>query len=896
LIRIAPDIVCLPAGSALPDGMRVTLEGSALFEGSVNEEDYCVSQNTTTLSFNRPGSFEANFIYSYSNMRYVIPVTFRIMDENGNVPVLAASVALNARSLWLTEGEKTKLDVVFTPAEADDKMVTWVSTNPSVVRADKDGTVSALSTGQAEIICTPADSHLSPMVCPVIVEDYLTLELGEKQISLFKQGKQVNEVFSANLSEGTIQRLRKDGIVPNWNVSRTAGEAAEVEVTVSDAGDSILVTTTSLLRNGTDTYHVTCTAGTYTESMDFTVTVIDSGEIAQSIAPVQAQVNVEVGQTFTVDFSPVCTPLGTTLPADTRMWSMYAGIGRDFYDALDDDAYVENGDLVTLRFTREGRYLLSRQFFLDNLHYEQVCEIIVGGGDLPYRLLKTSEGENIVYLGGKAGKIAEVSLTDTILFDVFDNDIAWSLERVSGDSLDAILKRSTSGAAVYTVSADHEGEDIWRVTCRFGDFEESVDIPVVVKKPRGKAPDSIVLSDNHISGTMGDWLNLPIAVSCLPSGTELPETGDDFWSFEPVGMAADVCRWEIEDGILRVNFVHPGYYTGILRYEAGNYSYSMPVYVTVSDEEGVIPKPDLDLYLLNSANIVYTSAQKNTQIGYAEISRGVGAYYSGESNAYMDKHPAVWQVSVTSGTAAELSIEASESNSAKIILRNINSTGEISYRISCTVDGIEYAKTASLTVKDAADGLPNPSLIRNAFYAVVGEPVTIPTSLYERSSGTILQGSTKWTPDALLPAIGYEYTEKGDCLQMTFYKEGTYNSSVIATIGNLTYELPFTIVVGTSGDPQGNTMRLPIALTAIGDYAFEETHTDIVDLRDSQVVSIGKGAFKNCTDLSFIYIPATVEEIAPDAFDGCLNVVIVCERNSKADNYAAQNSIPVRYQ
>lgn len=896
LIRVVPDVVCLPAGTALPDGMRVTLEGSALFASSVNTDDYCVSQNATTLSFNRAGVFEANFIYSYSNMRYVIPVTFRIMDENGNVPVLATSVSLNTRSLWLVPGESASLTAVFTPAEADDKAANWVSTNPSIVRVDKNGAVTAVGKGSAEIICTPSDTHLSPMICTVWVEDYLTLESGEKHVSLFRQGSQTNEVFSANLSEGTIQRLNKEGIVPKWELTRISGNHTDVKLTTSGTGDAAWVTSSALLSGGTDTYHISCVASDRTVSFDFTVEVVDLGNIAISIAPAQAQVNVAVGQTVTVDFTPVCSPAGTVMPHSEHMWSLYSGIGREFYNAVDYDVYAENGDQVTLRFTKQGRYLFSRQFFLDNLHYEQVCEIVVGESNSNYKLLQTPAEENIVYLGGKAGKITDVSLTDTIFFDVFDGKINWSLERVSGDSLDVIMKQSAAGVELYTVSADHAGDDVWRVTCRFGEYSESVDISINVRQPRSQVPNSVSLSADQLNGMMGDWLTLPIAVSCLPLGSDLPETGDEFWSFEPVGMAADTCRWEIEDGILRVQFLWPGYYTGLLRYTAGNFAYALPVYITVSDEEGIVPDPTLELYLVGVPSLVYAKGQENTVIGVAEISHGLGTYYAGESSAYMKEHTGVWDVTVTSGTAATLSVEALEYNSAKIILGSINGTGEVHYQVRCSIDGAEYTKAGTLTVANASAVLPDPSLIHSTFYASAGELVTIPTVLYERSSGTILQGSVKWIPDAVLPAIGYEYTERDDCLQMTFYKEGSYSTSVTATIGNLTYELPFTIVVGQSAAHQDSMIKLPAALTTIEDYAFEGIHAETVDLRGTKITHIGDGAFKNCTDLTRIYIPSTVTEISPSAFYGCLNVVIVCEQNSFADSFAQQNNIPVNYE
>ena len=896
LIQIVPDIVCLPSDAKLPDGMRVTLEGNALFNNSVNTDDYLVSQNMTAISFNRAGLFEANYIYSYSNMRYIVPVTFRIMDETGAVPILATTVSLSSRSLWLTEGETATLSAVFTPADADNKAVTWTSTDPSVVTVDNHGNVTAVGKGQAEIICQPAETYLSGMICPVWVEDYLSWETGGDHITLYKQGQQVNEVFSAVLSEGTKARLSKAGITPEWSLTRVNGTHSDVVSTVSDQGDSIIITSAMLNSNGSDEYCLTCTAGEYMKSANFTVEVIDAADIAETITLSRKQVSVAVGETITIDFTPVCEPAGSRMPQSDSMWDLFAGLGNGFHDAVDYDVYAENGDTVTIRFTKPGRYLLSHQYFLDNLHYRQVCEITVGQASGQFRLLQADTTDAIVYIGGTAGAAARVNVSDALMLDVFDGNISWALSHVSGDSMDAVLKETGNGVELLTVATDHPGEDTWRVTCTFGDYSEYVDIHVDVREPRSDVPETVELSLNRISGMTGDWLSMPIAVSCTPAGSALPETGDDFWQFTPMGLAADVCEWEIEDGLLRVQFRWPGYYTGILAYEAGNFKYSMPVYMVITDEEGVLASPDMEIYLLNMPESIYADGEANATIGTAELSHGIGSYYAGEADAYMNEHENEWSISITNGDAATLGIEKADNHSARITVSSIRNPGTITYRISCTVEGENYSRTGELTVLEASADRPDPALQHSVYYAATGEKLTIPTALYDQGSGTILQGTAKWIPDTILSAIGYEYIEKNDCLQMTFYKEGTFYSVLRVTIGNLTYDIPFTIIVSNTPVVHRNVLKLPSALTEIEDNAFEGTSANVADLRGTRVTRIGAGAFSRCTELEAIYIPSTVTSIGTNAFYGCLNLTIICEQGSAADDYAGQHNIPVRYE
>lgn len=896
LLAIEPEIVCLPAGTELPDGMRVELTGDKLFVSARNVNDFYVSQNRTTLSFNRAGQFEANFIFSYSNMRYVVPVTFRIADDNGYVPILSATMTLSSRSLWLVDGETAKLNAVFTPANADNRQVTWKSSNESVVTVDADGNVTAVGKGTANISCTPEDSLMTVQICSVWVEDYLMLDTAEDYVSLYRQGAQKNEVFSALLSEGTISRLKKDGLKPQWEITKVSGEHSDVSVSLSEQGDKLIALSTKLKSGGKDVYRVTCKAGEHVKMYDFTLEVLDLGNVPEEIMLASKQVKADVGQTLTIDFTPVCKPDGSVIPNNDDMWDMYSGIGQDYYDAMDYDAYNEDGDFVTVRFTKPGRYLLSRQFFLNNLHYEQVCEIIVGQAETPFNLLKAGAKEAVVYMGGKAGVVTEITLNDSILHDLYGDELSWSLERVSGNSLTATLKEIKNGVSLYAVSADAEGEDLWRITCTFGDFSESVEIRIDVQNPRSQVPESLALAVDSLSGVMGEWLNLPLAVDCKPEGSALPETGDDFWTFELSGMDTDVCEWSIKDGILRVRFLQSGYYTGILRYEAGNFRYSMPVHMSITDEEGILNAPSMQMYLINTINKVYQNGNTDVAIGMAQISRGNSAYYQGEAEAYMKTYKGEWSVRIVDGAAATFEIRENGSNTASIMLASVEQAGDVTYEVSCLVNGMAFTAQGTLEVLNASEKAPVPVLENTVFHAKPGEVLIIPTTLYDRENASILQSVTEWDPDAFLPAIGYEFTQTDDSLQVAFYKEGTYSTKITAKIGNMVYDVPFTIVIGDDPQPEYFVMKLPASLNAIRRYAFRGSMAQVVDLRGTKVTRIEEGAFSNCTSLVFIYIPETVTSIAEDAFSGSANVTIVCKSGSKADTFATEHGIAVRYE
>ena len=131
------------------------------------------------------------------------------------------------------------------------------------------------------------------MICPVWVEDYLTIDISEKQISLYKQGEQINEVFSAVLSEGTSKRLARNGQKPQWELERISGTNTDVSSLVSADGNSFIVNSMHLLSGGSDQYRVICKAGNETKSFEFTINVLDLKNMAESITAVTSRVNAD---------------------------------------------------------------------------------------------------------------------------------------------------------------------------------------------------------------------------------------------------------------------------------------------------------------------------------------------------------------------------------------------------------------------------------------------------------------------------------------------------------------------------------------------------------------------------------------------------------------------------
>ena len=83
-------------------------------------------------------------------------------------------------------------------------------------------------------------------------------------------------------------------------------------------------------------------------------------------------------------------------------------------------------------------------------------------------------------------------------------------------------------------------------------------------------------------------------------------------------------------------------------------------------------------------------------------------------------------------------------------------------------------------------------------------------------------------------------------------------------------EMPITVTIPPLNEM--DVLYLPDSLTAVSAYAFKGAPIQAVIISDN-CGFIGKGAFKDCTNLCFVYVPYYAE-IAPDAFEGIEHYVL----------------------
>ena len=100
--------------------------------------------------------------------------------------VAVAGVSLNKESATLEEGQTLQLRETISPYNANDKSVTWSSSNPNVASVSSSGLVTALSVGEADITVTTTDGGYSATCSLNVVEkENFAFEVGDTAFTVY---------------------------------------------------------------------------------------------------------------------------------------------------------------------------------------------------------------------------------------------------------------------------------------------------------------------------------------------------------------------------------------------------------------------------------------------------------------------------------------------------------------------------------------------------------------------------------------------------------------------------------------------------------------------------------------------------------------------------------------
>ncbi|MBQ7242678.1 MAG: Ig domain-containing protein [Bacilli bacterium] len=171
----------------LQEGESFDLVATISPANATNKKLVFTSSNTEAVTVSQDGRiFAASAGYSL-----VI-----VLSEDGNASascyvrvqgiVAVSGVKLNKSSATLEEGKTLQLYETVSPSDANNKQVSWTSSNPNVADVSSSGLVSALSVGKATITVTTADGGFTATCAISVVEkENFSYVVGDTAFSLY---------------------------------------------------------------------------------------------------------------------------------------------------------------------------------------------------------------------------------------------------------------------------------------------------------------------------------------------------------------------------------------------------------------------------------------------------------------------------------------------------------------------------------------------------------------------------------------------------------------------------------------------------------------------------------------------------------------------------------------
>ena len=166
-----------------------------------------------------------------------------VCDVTVRQAVRVTGVELDKSKIEVLIGNTEKLNATVLPDNADDKSVTWKSSDENIAAVDSEGTVTGVGVGSATITVTTVDgaktASCAVTVNPVVVTD-VTLDKTEVTVEEGKVMKLVATVLPDNATDKTVAWSTSNPDVAtvdhNGIVKGVAAGTATVTVTTNDGG------------------------------------------------------------------------------------------------------------------------------------------------------------------------------------------------------------------------------------------------------------------------------------------------------------------------------------------------------------------------------------------------------------------------------------------------------------------------------------------------------------------------------------------------------------------------------------------------------------------------------------------------------------------------------------
>ncbi len=335
------------------------------------------------------------------------------------VEIRVSSVSVSPLSLTLTEGETGRFTATVSPADADEKTVTWKSSATDIVCVGGDGSVTALKPGEATVTVTTKDGGKTANAKVTVSKKTIAVT----GVSLDKTSLTLTEETSETLTATVSPEDATDKSV-KWSSDKP-------EIASVDGSGKV-----SALKEGKAVVTVTTVDGGKTASCEVTVEPVKVTAVAVS----PDKVTIQENKSFKL--SAVCTP--EEAPDKAVIWkSMDTGVAT----------VAEDGTVTGIR---QGTAQILAMLKSDNSVFGR-CDITVTEGDKVLTAISFDK-TSITTIVGAAEKIT-VTFTPS---DAKDKSLVWtsdnpSVATVTAASTYATVKAVSDGTATITATANDGG-------------------------------------------------------------------------------------------------------------------------------------------------------------------------------------------------------------------------------------------------------------------------------------------------------------------------------------------------------------------------------------------------------------------------------------------------------
>lgn len=265
----------------LKDGLSETLVATVLPENTTNKNVTWRSSNTATATVDANGKVTGMDTGTATITATTADGTNLSASCSVTVITTAKSITLNKNTLTLNDGQSETLVATVSPNNANNKNVTWRSSNSAIAKVDAAGKVTGVGPGTATITVTTADGTMLSDSCTV------TVKMLAKGISLNIETLSLNDGQN-KLLVATVTPDNTSNKVVTWESSNNnvATVNANGLVTAVDAGNATITATTSDGTNHFATCQVTVVMTAKAISIDKTAITLNDGQSERLVATV----------------------------------------------------------------------------------------------------------------------------------------------------------------------------------------------------------------------------------------------------------------------------------------------------------------------------------------------------------------------------------------------------------------------------------------------------------------------------------------------------------------------------------------------------------------------------------------------------------------------------------